>query len=109
MSTYLVALVISDFKCKHSVAKAGLNGKVDVRVCARPNAFDQLDYALKYTVLTLETLEKYFGVRYTISKLDHVAIPDLSFRKFNEFRKDQTFIILFNILRCNGKLGISYI
>ena len=83
MSTYLVALIISDFKCKYGNAKAGIHGTVDVRVCARSNANDQLDYALKYAILTLESFEKYFGIKYTLSKLDHVAIPDLSFRKFN--------------------------
>jgi aminopeptidase N len=82
MSTYLIALIISDFKCKHGVARAGVTGTVDVKVCARPSAFNQLDYALKHTVLTLEMFEKYFGIKYNLSKLDHVAIPDLSFRKF---------------------------
>ena len=83
MSTYLVALIISDFKCKHAIANAGINGKVDVSVCARAEVVNQLDYALKYTVTTLEVFEKYFGIKYKLPKLDHVAIPDLTFRKLN--------------------------
>jgi aminopeptidase N len=69
MSTYLVALVISDFKCKYGLANAGPTGKVNVSACGRPNAFNQLDYGLTLAIKVLEDYEKYFGIDYTLKKL----------------------------------------
>lgn len=76
MSTYLVALIVSDFKCIHGVANTELSKKVDVSVCARPDAVDQLEYALNVALKLTEFFETYYKVEYPLPKLDHVAIPD---------------------------------
>lgn len=69
MSTYLVALVISDFKCKYGVANAGPTGRVNVSVCGRANAYNQFDYGLQLSIKLLENYERYFGMEYSLKKL----------------------------------------
>lgn len=68
MSTYLVALVISDFKCKYKLANAGVNGNVNVSVCGREDAYDRFDFALNNFVELLEEYEALFGLKYPFSK-----------------------------------------
>ncbi|KAF5304329.1 hypothetical protein FQA39_LY09708 [Lamprigera yunnana] len=69
MSTYLVAFVISDFKYTES------NGII--RILAPPKFVDDdsLDYVLNESAEILKTLEEFTGVKYTLPKLDMVAIP----------------------------------
>lgn len=76
MSTYLVALIVSDFSCVHGVANTELSRRVDVNVCARPDAVDQLVYALNVSLKLTEFFESYYNVEYPLPKLDHIAIPD---------------------------------
>jgi aminopeptidase N len=68
MSTYLVGLVISDFECKYTTANAGISGSVDVSICGRAEAYGQLESALTATVRILESQEKYFGLKYPLTK-----------------------------------------
>ena len=82
MTTYLVALVISDFVCiNQTVENMGEYGKVDVRVCSRSDAIASgyLDYSLQMTVKIIKSLEQFYGVKYALPKCDSVAIPDFSF------------------------------
>lgn len=76
MSTYLVGLVVSDFQCKNSTAYAP--EKVDVRVCAKPEAYDQLDYSLDVGRRVIEFFNKLLDVEYPLPKCDHLAIPDFA-------------------------------
>lgn len=76
MSTYLVALIVSDFACVSGVANTELSKRVDVNVCSRPDAVDQLAYALNVAIKLTEFFESYYKVEYPLPKLDHVAIPD---------------------------------
>ncbi len=78
MSTYLVAIIISDFKCLSSVANLKDSRQVRVGVCARPNAIEQAELALNVSVKSLEFFESYFNVKYPLPKLDHIAIPDFT-------------------------------
>ena len=68
MSTYLVALVIADFKCKYKLANAGVEGKVNVSICGREDSYEKFDVALDDFVELLEKYEKLFGVKYPFSK-----------------------------------------
>ena len=68
MSTYLVALIISDFKCITSTAYPALSKSVSVSVCARPNAIDQLDYAMNNSIKILEYFETFYNVKYPLPK-----------------------------------------
>jgi aminopeptidase N len=69
MPTYLVAFVISDYTCRNGTAHPILSKNVDVSVCARPNAFDQLDLAFNSSIEILEYFEKYYDVLYPLPKL----------------------------------------
>lgn len=68
MSTYLVALVVSDFKCIKSTARPHLSKNINVASCARPNAINQLDFAHNVAVKVLEFFEKHFNVTYPLPK-----------------------------------------
>ncbi len=68
MSTYLVALVISDFDCISSTAHPILSKNVSVSVCSRPNAINQLQYALNNSIRILEYFEEYYNIKYPLPK-----------------------------------------
>ncbi|XP_053698817.1 aminopeptidase N-like [Sabethes cyaneus] len=68
MSIYLLAFFISDFEYFE-------NG--NQRVFARPNAIEEVDFALSAGIRTLETMDEYIGIPYStyMPKLDQAAIP----------------------------------
>ena len=79
MSSYLVALIISDFTClSQNVSNLGDYGYVEVGVCGRPDAIElkQLDYALKIGVSVIAFYEQFYSVKYPLPKSYHIAIPD---------------------------------
>ena len=70
-STYLVALVISDFKClSQTVLNTGDYGQVDVRVCGQPDAVDNhlLDYSLQIATKLIQNYENFYQVKYPLPK-----------------------------------------
>lgn len=69
MSTYLVALVVSDFKSTKRVEDK-------FAVYARPNAVDQAEYALSVISPLVKFFEKNLNQNFQIDKLDMVALPD---------------------------------
>jgi aminopeptidase N len=69
MSTYLLAIVVSDFKCKEGVAKPSDSHSVDIRVCARPNRYNDLDLAYDTAIQLSEFFENYYGIEYPLKKL----------------------------------------
>jgi len=73
MSTYLVGLVVSDFKC----INATKNG-VKSSVCARADAVGQLSYALDVAVTVMAFFEEFYNLKYPLPKCDHIALPDFA-------------------------------
>ncbi|XP_064552953.1 aminopeptidase N isoform X2 [Drosophila montana] len=69
MSTYLVAFVISNFEHISETYRG-----VTQSIYSSPTSKDKGRTALKNAVLTVAALEDYFGVRYSLPKLDHVAL-----------------------------------
>lgn len=69
MSTYLVAFVISNFECISDTYRG-----VTQSLYSSPTTKNTGRSALKNAVLTVAALEDYFGVTYTLPKLDHVAL-----------------------------------
>lgn len=67
MSTYLVAILVSDFKCKSGVAQTVLSPKV--HVCTKPSAYNQLDYGRTAAIKLLEYFERLFKIEYPLPKL----------------------------------------
>lgn len=71
MSTYLVALVISDFVClNETIQEVGDYGKVDVRVCGRNESVSngQLNYSLEVATNVIKYYEEFYGVKYPLPK-----------------------------------------
>ncbi len=71
MSTYLVALLVGDFKCT-----GGSQDGVDLRVCATPDQAALEPYALDVEKYVLHYYDNYFGIHFPLKKLDLIGIPD---------------------------------
>lgn len=70
MSTYLAAFIVSEY---------GSTKKKDIqRIFGIKNKIDdgQANYALDVGIKILKALEDYFDIKYALSKMDQVAIPD---------------------------------
>lgn len=72
MSTYLVAILVSDYECENGNADTPLSGKVDVAVCVRPNAFNQIDFAVESAKYFIAFFEEYFNIKYPLPKLGKI-------------------------------------
>ncbi|MSQ11776.1 MAG: M1 family peptidase [Dehalococcoidia bacterium] len=72
MSTYLLALVVGDMAKVEARAKDGTL----IRVWTTRGKEEQGRYALENACKLLEYFNEYFGVRYPLPKLDHIAVPD---------------------------------
>lgn len=71
MSTYLVALVVSDFDSL-------VDEPNNCATWARPNAIKQAEYALSVMAPLLKFYEKAVDQPYQLTKLDMVALPDFA-------------------------------
>ncbi|XP_064168654.1 aminopeptidase N-like [Anguilla rostrata] len=76
MSTYLLALIVSDYDFVVSE-----EDKVLIRIWARKKAIadGHGDYALNVTGPVLKFFESYYNVSYPLSKSDQIALPDFYF------------------------------
>ncbi|KAL6443889.1 hypothetical protein ACFW04_001722 [Cataglyphis niger] len=75
MSTYLVAVIISDFKI-NPVTNNDLTNKTEYAVIARPNAINQTEYAASLISVFVNFFETKMKQQYELSKLYMVALPD---------------------------------
>ena len=71
MTTYLVAILVSDYECKN-----GTFDGIDYRICAPRIHRHKLQYALDKSHVGLKTLQSLLKVEYPMKKVDLVAIPD---------------------------------
>ncbi|MGD0912564.1 MAG: M1 family metallopeptidase [Terracidiphilus sp.] len=71
MSTYLVALLVGDFKCS-----SGSQDGVAIRVCSTPDKVALTPYPLSVAKYVLHYYDTYFGIPYPLKKLDLIALPD---------------------------------
>ncbi|XP_061532510.1 aminopeptidase N [Phycodurus eques] len=76
MSTYLLAIVISDYIHLNST-----QGNILIRIWARRKAMEQGhgNYALSVTGPILNFLQCYCNISYPLRKLDQIALPDFYF------------------------------
>lgn len=72
MSTYLVALIVSDFTYRNSDP---LDNNVDFRIWSRNGAYNQTEYASVVGPLIRQYYEQYFDVPFPLPKQDMIAIP----------------------------------
>lgn len=71
MSTYLVAVIVSDFKSKSTQID-----EIKLNVYARPNAIDQTDYALSIISRLVKFFKDTYNQKYQLPKLSMAALPD---------------------------------
>jgi aminopeptidase N len=71
MSTYLVALLVGDWKCVE-----GEEDGIPLRVCSVPGKEQMGQYALEATKHILHYYDQYYGIKYPFGKLDQIAVPD---------------------------------
>ncbi|KAG8012294.1 Aminopeptidase N [Nibea albiflora] len=76
MSTYLLAIIVSDYA--HIKAT---QGETLIRIWARRTAIDQRqgNYALNVTGPILDFFQLYYNITYPLSKSDQIALPDFYF------------------------------
>ncbi|CAI2353453.1 unnamed protein product [Caenorhabditis sp. 36 PRJEB53466] len=74
MSSYLLAIFISEFEYNEAMTKSG----VRFRVWSRPEEKNSTLYAVTAGVKCLEFYEKYYNVSFPLEKQDMVALPDFS-------------------------------
>ena len=86
MSTYLVALVISDFECLSKIVpNTGEYGQVTVSVCGRGYAVStgQLDYTLEVATKLIKFFEDYYDVKYPLAKIgDYIGTKNIKYNNF---------------------------
>ena len=71
MSTYLLAWLVGDFACS-----SGKADDVPIRVCSTPDKVGLTRFALDAAKWDLRFYNRYFGIRYPLTKLDLIAVPD---------------------------------
>ncbi|MFS0850723.1 M1 family metallopeptidase [Novosphingobium panipatense] len=73
MSTYLLFFSLGDFE-----RKTVMVGDTEVGVLTKRGDLAQADYALKASADMLPWMNEYFGEKYPLPKLDHIAAPGRS-------------------------------
>ncbi|WP_232495885.1 M1 family metallopeptidase [Novosphingobium kaempferiae] len=73
MSTYLLFFGLGDFERKTKMA-----GQTEVGVLTKKGDLAQADYALNASADLLPWMNEYFGEKYPLPKLDHIAAPGRS-------------------------------
>lgn len=71
MTSYLVAMMVSDFVCRTETIEKTIYG-----VCASRTQQNKMDYALTIAPKSLQHLESVTGIKYPLNKVDLLAIPD---------------------------------
>lgn len=73
MSTYLVAVVVSEFECRENAMKSFF-------VCSRPMAYNESEYSFHFGQKMLAKFDELFDYKYSthLSKMTMAAIPDFS-------------------------------
>jgi len=71
MSTYLVAMLVGDFRCIEGAADG-----TPIRVCSTGGMENLGRFALSAAEACVKFYNDYFGIKYPFAKLDLISIPD---------------------------------
>src|SRR5262245_11088699 len=71
MSTYLVAMLVGDFRCI-----AGAADGIPIRVCSTGGMENLGRFALSAAEAAVKFYNRYFDIKYPFGKLDLISIPD---------------------------------
>ncbi|EMP40799.1 Glutamyl aminopeptidase [Chelonia mydas] len=72
MSTYLVCFAVHQFDWVERKSASG----IPLRIYAQPKQLQTADYAANVTKVVFDYFEQYFDMKYSLPKLDKIAIPD---------------------------------
>ena len=72
ISTYLIALVVSDFECVNSHANPPLSKHVNIDMCVRKEALNLTSYSMDFAIKALEHFENYYNIAYPLTKLGKI-------------------------------------
>lgn len=75
MSTYLVAIIVSQLSALESSYRSIDGRNVTIRLWTQWHQFNQLTFALDFVPKVLLKMEEYFRVPYALPKIDVVAVP----------------------------------
>lgn len=75
MSTYLVAFIVSDLE----LAQRSENFVPQINIWSRPDVSKMTSYVHRLTLRVLPFLENYFNIKFSMNKIDMVAVPDFGF------------------------------
>ncbi|EGC29778.1 hypothetical protein DICPUDRAFT_51094 [Dictyostelium purpureum] len=78
MSSYLVCIVIHQFKSVSQLYIRNDNTTVNVTVWAEDELIDYVNYPLDMAIKSIKFFEEYFDIEYPLPKMDLVAIPDFA-------------------------------
>lgn len=79
MSTYLIGFIVSNL-VNTNVSRPQDTPKLpEINFWARKEVADMTGFSYRMTTAILPYLEEYFGVRFTMPKIDMVAVPDFGF------------------------------
>ena len=73
MSSYLIALVVGDFKCLE-----GSSDGIPIRVCGAPDKVQDGQFALETAEHAMHYYNNYYSIQYPYGKLDLIGLPDFS-------------------------------
>ncbi|VDN02876.1 unnamed protein product [Thelazia callipaeda] len=74
MSSYLLAIAITDFAFIEGITKKGTR----FRIWSREEAVNQTAYALRAGIAALEFYENYYNIPFPLKKQDMMALPDFA-------------------------------
>lgn len=74
MSSYLLAIVVSDFDFNEGTTSRGTR----FRIWSRKEAVNQTAYALESGIRALEFFEEYYNISFPLEKQDLMALPDFA-------------------------------
>ena len=75
MSTYLVAVVLTEFDHVKTTYKSIDGRDIQIRLWTQPPKLPQLAFSMHLVPRVLAKMESYLKVPYTLPKLDLVAVP----------------------------------
>uniref|UniRef100_A0A915DV06 Aminopeptidase N n=1 Tax=Ditylenchus dipsaci TaxID=166011 RepID=A0A915DV06_9BILA len=75
MSSYLIAVVVSDYVSQESTFQTLDNRSVVVRVWSQPEQIESTNLALKAGLAAIVNLESLFKIPYPLPKIDMISVP----------------------------------
>lgn len=93
MSTYLLAFIVSDYK-ENSNKDSIESGETIHTIYAKNEGIDRTRFALENSAALLKELENYVSIKFELTQVSHVAVPEIVYSNYWEFQKHWTVLII---------------